>query len=330
MSAIYAVISAVALGLAGVCCFVDKQKDIWLRLIFFAVFVCDLGYFLVSVSQTMPGALMANRVVFLGSAFLPFLMLMKIMCLCRTTYPKKLPTALIILAIVAFVSASIPGTFKLYYINISFVRVDGVSRLVREYGKFYIGYILYYVVYSLSMLGVIVRAARVRRLKDPNHAGFLMSAVLVNLVVWIMEKIIPTGFETLTVCYLLSELFILFMHMEMQRIGAVQAEQPGRTTGVPAPTAQEPAPEQESGNNEMLLFTPDRIAHLIDTREELAVLSEREKEVLRHILANEKRKDIADILVVTESTIKKHTSQIYKKLGVNSRIELFARINSME
>ena len=52
-------------------------------------------------------------------------------------------------------------------------------------------------------------------------------------------------------------------------------------------------------------------------------LSGREQEVLRLILANRKRRDIAQELFVTEHTIKKHTAGIFKKLSVSSRAELY-------
>ena len=54
-------------------------------------------------------------------------------------------------------------------------------------------------------------------------------------------------------------------------------------------------------------------------------LSQREKEVLRFLLENKKRKVIADTLFVTESTIKKHTAAIYRKLETTNRAELFEK-----
>lgn len=54
-------------------------------------------------------------------------------------------------------------------------------------------------------------------------------------------------------------------------------------------------------------------------------LSQREKEVFKFILEKHKRKDIAQVLFVTESTIKKHTSNIYKKhlTGINCQCNSF-------
>lgn len=54
------------------------------------------------------------------------------------------------------------------------------------------------------------------------------------------------------------------------------------------------------------------------------VLSEREREVLLHLAAGESNKQIADLLYISESTVKKHVNNIYFKLDVSSRAEAVA------
>jgi len=79
----YGVICFVSLMLIGVCLAVDKRRNTWLLMLFVSVFVCDLGYFLGSVAKTLPFALTANGISYLGSVFLPFFMLMMILNLCK-------------------------------------------------------------------------------------------------------------------------------------------------------------------------------------------------------------------------------------------------------
>jgi DNA-binding CsgD family transcriptional regulator len=52
-------------------------------------------------------------------------------------------------------------------------------------------------------------------------------------------------------------------------------------------------------------------------------LTPRQKEIAILLLAAKTRRQIAGELGVSESTVKNHTSELYKKLGINSRIELF-------
>ena len=58
------------------------------------------------------------------------------------------------------------------------------------------------------------------------------------------------------------------------------------------------------------------------------MLSKREIDVFRLLLEGKRRKDIAEELFVTESTIKKHSSSIYRKIGVENRKELLSKIKA--
>ncbi|NCC36246.1 MAG: response regulator transcription factor [Chloroflexia bacterium] len=54
------------------------------------------------------------------------------------------------------------------------------------------------------------------------------------------------------------------------------------------------------------------------------VLTRRETEILALLAARWSNKEIADQLVITPNTVRKHTSTIYSKLGVSSRREAVA------
>lgn len=53
-----------------------------------------------------------------------------------------------------------------------------------------------------------------------------------------------------------------------------------------------------------------------------AVLTEREREVLKLICQGMKNKNIAGSLFITETTVRHHLTSIFEKLNVNSRLEL--------
>ena len=57
----------------------------------------------------------------------------------------------------------------------------------------------------------------------------------------------------------------------------------------------------------------------IDAVERAAGLSEREREVLRHVATGERNRQIADELAISEFTVKRHVQNILQKLGLPSR-----------
>ena len=56
-----------------------------------------------------------------------------------------------------------------------------------------------------------------------------------------------------------------------------------------------------------------------------ATLSERELEVLRLVAEGQRNKEIADMLGITERTVKAHLASAFNKLGATSRAEVIAR-----
>ena len=76
-------------------------------------------------------------------------------------------------------------------------------------------------------------------------------------------------------------------------------------------------------------FGDEQTESILNNRKAVETLSQREKAVLRFLLENKKRKDIAETLFVTESTIKKHTSGIFRKLEITNRSELFEKQKSI-
>ena len=55
----------------------------------------------------------------------------------------------------------------------------------------------------------------------------------------------------------------------------------------------------------------------------------RESEVVILTIQGKSYKDTADRLYISEKTVSKHISNIYKKLGINSKIELMKKLDSM-
>lgn len=56
-------------------------------------------------------------------------------------------------------------------------------------------------------------------------------------------------------------------------------------------------------------------------------LTERETEVLNLLIEGNSGTDISDVLCISNNTLKKHTSNIYRKLSISSRQELFRMIH---
>lgn len=217
MALTYGVISITAFILLGVCIFIDRKKENWLRLLFVSVFVADLGYFLLSSSKTLGFALMANRIAYSGNVFLPFFMLMIILKLCGVQYSKWLPAVLSIVSLAVLVIAASPGYLTVYYKSISFEIVDGAAVLVKEYGSLHLLYYIYLFLYFAAMLAAIIFSIKRKKVTTYMHGIVLLCAVFLDIVVWLTEQFWPHEFEFLSITYILSECLILILYSVFQK-----------------------------------------------------------------------------------------------------------------
>ena len=57
-----------------------------------------------------------------------------------------------------------------------------------------------------------------------------------------------------------------------------------------------------------------------------SVLSPREEEVVRHVVAGMRNAEVARELSITEETVKTHLNHVFRKLGVRDRVELVLHV----
>ena len=326
MTALYGIIFVISLLMIAAYYYVDRKRDIWLLFLFVCVAICDLGYFLLSVAKSLDFALWANRIAYLGNIFLLFSILMMIMNLSRFAYPKCLPGILIGNNIIMLFIVSSGGWLPIYYKDVSFEIINGVGTLIKDYGPLHNLYKVFLFAYFSAMIAVIIYTAIKKTVVSVKHSIFLAFVVIGNIAIWLIENSINAGFEFMSISYIITEGLTLFLYGILQDYGLADTQGiSSESVVIQTETAQTVSNEQMAN---IRYFEQNQIDVIFENWDDIRSLSQREKEVLRLIMQNKKRKDIADELFVTESTIKKHTSSIFKKLNINNRSELFENAKS--
>jgi len=220
----YGIIALISLCMVGVCVAFDKKRDIWLLLVFVSVSVCNLGYFMLSVSPNLGSALNSNRLAYLGSVFLPFFILMMVLRICGMKRPKPLMITLVTVGIVMLGITTSPGILPLYYSKVDIEIADGATRLIREYGPLHTLYYIYLLGYMFSLAGIALYAIAKKKIKSRSHMLLLLGIVFCNIAIWLVEQFLPRGFEWLSVSYILTECMILAIYRSMQKQGLMNKE----------------------------------------------------------------------------------------------------------
>ena len=290
-----------------------RKKEPWLLLLYVCVTIVNVGYFLLSVSPTLTFAIFANDLAYLGSVFLSMSMLLTIIKLCGFTVKKKLILSLLVFGCVMFAIIATSGILPWYYKEVSLIHVDGAAKLDKVYGVLHPVYLIYLLAYFAAMVACIVQSIRKKMIASQRHASLLAAIVFGNIAVWLVEKFIPWNFEFLSVSYLFSEIILLGLYWMMQDYV--------RSDLIPQPVQEAPRPVPI---DIATMPMEEKILKVLSFLKPGEILATREREILELILANQKRKNIAITLHLSENTVKTYTRTLYSKLGVTCREDLYS------
>lgn len=317
MSVIYGVTALISLLLLiGYSIFI-KKKELWFTLLFISVFVVNTGYFALSVSKTLEGALSANRISYLGSAFLPLTMLMTIVSLSRLRYKKWFSSLLLTVTIFVFLIAATPGYLDIYYKSVELRTINGVSVLVKEYGSWHPIYLYYLISYFALMIAVTIHSAVKKRIKSGFQSAIILIAVFVNISVWLLEQLVSVNFEFLSVSYIISELFLIGVYLMIQDV-----EKRFSDTAIQKENALNDSPS--------VSLSTEYVEKCSFLEKNIPTLTPTEKTIYDFYIKGKSTKEIMKELNITENTLKFHNKNIYSKLGVTSRKQILEYVKALE
>ncbi len=290
-----------------------KKKEVWFFILFSSVLIVNIGYLSLSLSKTLDMALWANRIAYLGSAFLPLSMIMIIIKVSKLHYHKWVPCVLAVISAFVFFVAASPGFLDIYYKSVTLENIGGVSVLIKEYGPWHPLYLFYLLSYFAIMVAIIVHAIAQKKLESVSHAVILIVSVLVNIFVWLLEQLVRIDFEFLSVSYIITELFLISAYLMIQHqeflISSLQAK-------IEAP--------REKAKNEFANDSPEFAEHCKFFTEQLPRLTPSERAIYNLYLEGKSTKEVLEEMNIVENTLKFHNKNLYSKLGVSSRKQLIA------
>lgn len=313
MSVIYVVTTLLSLLMFISYCLSIKKKEKWLILLFASIFVVNVGYLALSLSNTLDFALHANRLSYLGSVFLPLSILMVILKVTKLQYKKWLSSLLTVISIIVFLIAASPGYLDIYYKSVTLEVVNGVSVLNKQYGSWHVVYLFYLLGYFSAMICAILHASIKKQLESATHATILLIAVLVNIGVWLLEQMVNINFEFLSVSYIISGFFLISLYLVIEN-----QEKLIKSLSTPKKAASNISESKDISNSCDYL------------RDHLYTLTATEREIYNRYVAGEGTKQVMSALNITENTLKFHNKNIYSKLGVSSRKQLIEYAKALE
>lgn len=313
MSIFYGIVCLISFILLIVYFIIDKKREKWLMCVFISVLVCNTGYFMLSISRNLNLALISNSIAYIGNIFLPFFMLMLILEICNIKHSKILTYSLLAVGLVMIFITTSGGYLPIYYKKVTLQVIEGGALLIKDYGVLHSLYYVYLFGYMIAMISIIIYAIIKKKITSKMHAIFLSIIVLGNILVWFIEQFIENHFEFLCISYIINEGLLLFLYEMLREYEFIKVNKKDENIITNVDMSVLDLTNKLSEEQVALVFT---------NWQALNILTNREKEILKHILLGQRRKEIAVNLYLSESAVRKYTTSIFRKLEVNNRTEL--------
>ena len=178
-------------------------------LLFAAVMISILGDYVISVSDTLNMALMGQNMVYLAGVFTPMLVLFSTMKLCRIDIPKVLWITLVSLAGVVLFFVFTSQESDLFYVNLEMSSANGMTILIKERGPLHSLYMILLFGCVVLTLVVSFMAYFQKRKVSYKTVSYLLAAVLLTSIFYIIERVAGLDFELVPIAYILAEFIFL-------------------------------------------------------------------------------------------------------------------------
>lgn len=189
----------------------NKKANYYFMLSMLIMALSNCGYYALARSTQLYEAVLANKIGYLGGCFIPLITLFLICTICNYRVPNWLRYILYGYSFGVYFMVLTIGYSDLYYTDISLGKLGDATILVRSYGLghgfFYV--ILYgYLVLEIALLGYhLVKKSAISK----NKLWILSLMVIVNIVIFIIGRMIHPDIEIMSALYVIDGWFLLYL-----------------------------------------------------------------------------------------------------------------------
>ncbi len=188
-----------------------KHFDVHFTLLFTFIPISNLGFVLRAISNNLGQAIVANDIIYLGSTFLTLFIMMCIFDRCNIELPRWARIAFFLLTMAVYGGAITAGWLPIFYSDLSVIKRDGVTVLLREYGFMHtVFYVMVIVYVILSFWALIYSFAKK---KDVSNKVISLMAIpeILTVFAYFGSKLFFPNLEPMPMTFCLAQFFYLFI-----------------------------------------------------------------------------------------------------------------------
>lgn len=186
-----------------------RKNNVYYPVMLFMMTVSNSGYLTLALSKTVEGAIIGNRLCYLGGCCLMPCILMCLLDLCniRTHYATTITLTGISIGLYCIILTT--GHLPWYYVTQDIVIEHGYARLTRTTGPLYPLFYMHIILYVVAIIGIICYAIRRKKTVSYKNLIYLLNMVLVTTAVYFSKKLFGYHFNLIPLAYAIDGFILL-------------------------------------------------------------------------------------------------------------------------
>lgn len=167
------------------------------------------GQYMMAVSQTLESAVWANKIMYVGGSYLPFVVFLIVTRLCNIKVNRYFKWFLLAYATVVLCLVMTIGHNELYYVSAELAEGNGFHYIVKEYGPLHVLYPAMMILYSVMLFAFVGYAIKKRK-EIPTRTVVTMSCLCAAVfLTYIFERIVGSKISYLPIGFLIGMILLM-------------------------------------------------------------------------------------------------------------------------
>lgn len=193
-----------------------KQLNFYFASIFVSVFVANLGYLAGALSESRETVIIATKLCYLGSVFVPMFEYFIILRICRFRFPDWAKLLLGLLSVSVLVLACSIGHSEIYYKTVTYTHMYGVGYCSCEYGPAHILWNVILVGYTLANIVAIAYAARTRINVSYKNLIAIACMTFISIISFLVSRRVGSDTMVVPTVYVIDEFILFFVCLRVR------------------------------------------------------------------------------------------------------------------
>ena len=211
MKIYYAILFIASLILTGVYAGIWRKRfSVFLTLTFAFIPVINLGYCILSFSQTVPEAIVGIKITYLG-IFAHVFIMYAIFNLCNLNIKKSIRLTLLSISTLFFLSSLTIGSSTFFYKSISGELINKTLILNKEYGIVHTLYYIQMFIYMAITISVTIYAFRKKNDVSRHNLRYMLACETIPVLTFFLGRLLHLKVDLMPLSYVLSEIVLLMI-----------------------------------------------------------------------------------------------------------------------